>query len=525
MDRDELRAKADRLRGARQFAEAAAIYEQLLRDEPEPFPILNILGTIRLECGDAAAAARWYELSLRGKPGQPLARIRLGAALVALGKPEEALEHIDRAMADRHESAEAHFQRTRALHKLGRLSEALQTLRRAIELQPRDVRFHEEERRILRRCGRLEEAVAAGRRVVELAPRDAFSYANLGLVVADRHDFAAALELLDRAVALRPGDPEILVHKAEVQLLMGDYGSGWALYEERWRTRYRPSGAQYAHLPKWAGEPLARQRLLITPEVGFGDFLMFSRYARLVVDNGGTAVLHAPPSLQQLLSSLGENIEVHCSLGPVPEADLHCPIMSLPHWFGTTERSVPTPIPYLGHDPARSRAWEARLGPRVKPRVGVFWTGAVARGIDNFIHKRRSVEYTVLAKAFRGIPAEFHSLQKESDPQHRAASQAGEFHVEHHGSDMADFSDSAALVSQMDLVISIDTAIAHLAGAMGRKLWVALPFTCDYRWKASGASTPWYPQARLFRQSTIGDWQSVFDGIADELRIEIGAGP
>lgn len=235
--------------------------------------------------------------------------------------------------------------------------------------------------------------------------------------------------------------------------------------------------------------------------------------------------MHAPPSLVQLLSSLGEHIEVHSATGPVPNADLHCPIMSLPHGFATTERSVPAPIPYLRHDPARAQAWQQRLGPRVRPRVGLFWTGAAARGIDNFAHKRRSVEYAVLAKALEGIPADFHSLQKEPDPHHTTAGPTDGFTVMHHGGDIADFSDSAALVSQMDLVISIDTAVAHLAGAMGQKLWVALPFTCDYRWKAVGTSTPWYPQARLFRQPSIGDWQSVFDRIAGELRTEIQAGP
>jgi tetratricopeptide (TPR) repeat protein len=524
MDRDELRAEADRLRNARRFAEAAAAYEQLLQAEPKPFRILNILGAMCLESGDSASAVRWYELSLARKPNQPLARTRLGAALVSLGKSEDALAHIDWAIADRPDSAEAHFQRSRALHRMGRLTEALEVLKRAIELEPRDVRFREEERRLLRRCGFLDEAVVAGRRVIELAPGDALSYANLGVVLADRHEFSAALDLLERASDIRPSDPEILVHKAEILLLMGEYERGWALYEHRWRTRYRPSSPQYAHLRKWAGESLEGQRLLITPEVGFGDFLMFSRYAHLVVERGGIAVLHAPPSLLPLLQTLGGHIDVHSSAGPVPEADLHCPIMSLPHRFGTTEKSILATTPYLSEDTARAQTWAARLGPRVRPRVGLFWTGAAPRGIDNFLHKRRSVAYAVIAKAFQGLPAEFHSLQKESDPHQAAASPTDKFTVKHHGSDIGDFADSAALVAQMDLVITIDTAVAHLAGAMGRKLWVALPFTCDYRWKASGASTPWYPQARLFRQSTIGDWQSVFDRMAEELRIEIHAG-
>jgi len=315
-----------------------------------------------------------------------------------------------------------------------------------------------------------------------------------------------------KTLALRKDDADAQFMTALALLARGDYRAGFEKYEARWRRTGMPP-AKSRGRPLWRGDtPLAHKTLLLHAEQGLGDTIQFARYVPLVAKAGAKIVLEVHTELRALLARLPGAATIVARGEAVPPFDLHCPLGSLPLALRTELESVPADIPYLAADERRMAAWAERLGSRDLPRIAIAWSGNASHIND----RNRSMPFAALAPLF-DAPARFISIQRDVRAGD-AEALAAEKRVIHLGDALDDFADTAAVLSQCDIVITVDTAVAHLAGALGRPVWVLLPFAPDWRWGLSGDTTPWYPTARLFRQSSLGEWNGVIEGVGQELQ-------
>jgi Glycosyltransferase family 9 (heptosyltransferase) len=336
---------------------------------------------------------------------------------------------------------------------------------------------------------------------------------NKGHICADRHRFEEALSCYAAAAALPTLRPEAEFCASLVRLRLGQFAQGWRDYEWRWQqASWVPQRRDFVE-PLWLGkEPLAGRTILLHAEQGFGDTLQFVRYARLVADLGATVVLEVQPALKPLLSGIAGIAQIFARGEPLPRFDLHCPLLSLPLAFGTALGTIPADIPYVRAPAERVAQWQARLGAPRKLRVGIVWAGSA-------VHKNnhnRSIAFDRFRALLSASDVEFVSLQNELGAV-EAAALSGHADVVPLGGELRDFADTAAVVSLLDLVVSADTAMVHLAGALGRPVWALLPFSPDFRWLLGREDSPWYPTARLFRQPRFGDWESVLARAKDAL--------
>jgi len=359
--------------------------------------------------------------------------------------------------------------------------------------------------------GRYADAVAANDSALAAAPEYANAWLNRGKALAQLRRFDEAIASYYEAIALRKDDANAHFNRALAQLTLGRYAEGFADYEWRWRrTGMAPQKSRGR--PLWLGEyPLARKTILLHAEQGLGDTIQFARYAPALAARGAKVVLEVQGELQTLLSRL-DGIDAVIARGEQPPPfDVHSPLGSLPLALKTELLTVPAQIPYLTADAVHVTKWSARIGALSRPRIALTWSGNASHDND----RNRSIAFGRLAPLL-SAPASFVSIQREvrdSD----AAPLAAEKRVTHIGGELDDFSDTAAVLAQCDLVIAVDTAAAHLAGAMGRPVWVLVPFSPDWRWGLDGETTLWYPTARLFRQTTPGDWDGVIARLAAEL--------
>ena len=401
---------------------------------------------------------------------------------------------------------------------LKRLDEALRSYDRALALKPDYVEALTNRGVVLADLKRSDEALQSYDRALALKPDDVEALYNRGTTLngLQRHD--EALEYYDRALALKPEHAQAHWNRALCSLQLGDFASGWAEYEWRWR-RNRPENAKREfRQPLWLGiEPLAGKTILLHAEQGLGDTLQFCRYVRPVAALGARVVLEVQPPLLPLLRRLEGASELRATGAALPAFDYHCPLLSLPLAFKTELASVPSDIPYLRSDAARVEKWRERLGPKMQPRVGIAWSGATGHKND---HNRSLSLAQVLPLLIEQV--QWVSLQKElreADAQLMSAQTP----MRSYGEELKDFADTAALVELMDVVVAVDTSVAHLAGALGKPVWILLPFNSDWRWLLDRDDSLWYPTARLFRQPAIGDWASVIDTVRNELARELGA--
>jgi hypothetical protein len=296
---------------------------------------------------------------------------------------------------------------------------------------------------------------------------------------------------------------------------MGDYQQGWDLYEWRFKTKYLEAHSAAINLPLWTGQSIAGKRILIHSKAGYGDYLMFIRYVPLLKKLGATVIVFAPKPLLSLFSASDTDVQVVDMDGPVPEVDFQCPIMSLPKAFRTTLDTIPADLPYLKAPPEKLAYWRQKLPASEKLRIGLMWSGSPNRNIDKNPLRNRTAPLNAI-RSLLDLPFEFHSLQKEP-LENDAALLSSLTQIHTHQEELGDFSDTAALIDRMDLVISIDTSVAHLAGGLGKPLWVILPYSSDYRWAAESDKTPWYPNATQFRQNAVGDWENVIQRVKQRL--------
>ncbi|MBU6377397.1 MAG: tetratricopeptide repeat protein [Gammaproteobacteria bacterium] len=408
-----------------------------------------------------------------------------------------------------------------SLHLLGviRLAEgdaetARTLIDRAVRLHPGYAEAHLNLGSVYRALGQPREALACYDTALSLRSDLVDAHYNRGLVLHESGELDAALVSYRLAAALRPDHAEALSNSALVHLIRGDLAAGWPLYEWRLATpQFLAAHPQQLPGSRWTGtEPLAGRRILVFCEQGLGDAIQFSRYLPMLAERAGGAgiVVLARPPLHRLLGGLpGVARVIDDTRGE--HFDFHCALLSLPGIFGTTLRDIPSATtPYLAPDAAAVDLWRVRLGDKTLPRVGLMWSGGSVTPI-----KGRSIPLAMLQELL-ALPAEFVSLQKELPAADAAALRALP-QVKHYGDQQRDFADAAAIIAQLDLVISVDTSIAHLAAALGKETWIPLPRVADWRWLEDRSDSPWYPRVRLFRQTTAGDWPAVLAGLTREL--------
>jgi tetratricopeptide (TPR) repeat protein len=514
----KIRAAADlHMRGQRDQARLA--YLALLQAQPGNAHLAKLLGLLEKETGQLPMAARLLALSMALQADFGTA-MHLADVRRQLGEYALAKNCLETALALRPDALEALHQLAITLDQLGDWHGALLAQQRCIALAPDNANLHYNLGRVLHGLGRFDEAAAAYTRALELKPGFVAAAFNRGNSLHEALRLPEAIASFDLALKLKPGDANFHWCRALAALLHGDYQSGWQHYERRWGRDGGESQRQF-DVPQWTGrEPLNGKTLLIHCEQGFGDVIQFARYALDAVALGGKVVFGAPTTLHPLLRSMHPAIKTIVAHSEHPHFDFHCPVMSLPHAFSTTLATVPAPCPYFFADAARVATWQHLLGPQDTPRIGLVWFGNPKHLHDH----RRSITLDALEPVLR-LPLAFHSLQQEARAQDRAA--LARFpQIQSHGPALTDFSHTAALIACLDLVVTVDTSIAHLAGALGKPVWILLHAVPDYRWLTQRSDSPWYPTARLFRQHQRDAWsQAIADlhgALAERFALAMG---
>lgn len=492
------------------IADALANYEQALDAEPRFFDALvNRATTLRLLGRDTDAAGS-YARALAIDPSRVEVWITLGNTFDRLQRHDDALKCWDHALTLRPGAPELLSNRGNALWQLRRPAEALTTYDAALALKPDAAEIHNNRGNALLDLNRPAEALVSFDRALTLKPEYAEALVNRANALRDLNRSSEAIASCDAALALDPDLAEAHWNKGLEQLLIGDFEQGFANYEWRWKragNTPRDFGA-----PQWRDEDVTDKTILLHAEQGFGDTIQFMRYVPLLAGRGAKIVLEVPDSLMPLIGTVDGVIATISRGQQHPPIDLHCPLMSLPLAFGTTLATIPASVPYLRAPAERIEAWRARLPASGKLRVGLVWSGKPTHRNDH----NRSIAFAQLAPLLAVPNIDFVSLQRDVREADAAALLNAEA-VLRPDLDQADFADTAAIIETLDLVIAVDTAVAHLTGALAKPLWPLLPFCPDWRWLLDRTDSPWYPGARLFRQPRIGDWDGAIANVAEAL--------
>jgi len=470
------------------------------------------------QAGRFGEAEQMYLRVLRQTPRHADALHLLGVVAAQTGRPKEAIASIKRAIAIAPKAGVYHANLGNAYQDCDQTRDALAANQKAAALDPRDVGAMNGLGTALRKLDELQAAENAFRRAVELAPATAAFHANLGNVLESRGQYQAAREAYDKAVRLSPNSAEHQWGLALQELRLGDYANGWNRYEWRWQMASYKVPRWNRPEPLWDGSDLAGRTILLHMEQGYGDNVQLIRYVPLVKARGGGIMMTTLDPLLRLFRTIPEADAVYRETEPVPPFEVHAPLMSLPRIFKTTVETIPATVPYLHLAPADVAAWAERIsamGPGLK--VGLCWAGKPSHGND----RNRSMSLATLNPLATVGGVHFLRLHKGPSPQSREC----DLKPLDCTADLADFADTASLVMNLDLVITVDTSIAHLAGALGKPTWLLLPFVADWRWLLDRTDSPWYPTIRLYRQSTPGDWKSVVERVGNDLKAKMIGAP
>lgn len=498
--------------------EALKVFDKAVQLKPLDADLWRNLGNVLIDMGRAAEAILSFQHAIKLNPRHWDAANKAGRLLYQSRRFEEALVCFDLCDELQPNDFPTLHWRALTLHKLRRLEQALADNERALALDPTSADICNNIGSVLRSFGRNEESLPWLERSLKLQPNSRAFLTNKAVSLVELRRFDEAFAAYRQAMALEPGHAGPVWNLALLQMLTGDFEAGWAGREARRGipdlSFHYPKFSQ----PMWRGkEPIDGKTILINFDEGLGDTIQFARYVPLVAELGARVILVVQDALYPSLSGLkGVSLCLPLSTSERPAFDFYCPVSSLPLAFGTKLETIPSQIPYLPA-PARSRvrAWEERLRPRQRLRVGLAWSGNPEHENDH----NRSIPLRLMARIMDAA-ATFVSLQKDPRPEDVATL------LEHPEivdltAHLTDFAETAALVSCLDLVITVDTSIAHLAGALGLPTFILLPFTPDYRWLLDRDDSPWYPTVRLFRQSETREYGSVFDSVRTELLAKI----
>jgi Tfp pilus assembly protein PilF len=462
-----------------------------------------------LQQNQLAEALRCYQEIVRLEPGCFEAQAQSGALLHQAKRHAEAALCLQAALKLQPRFANLNLLLGSVYKEMGRYEEAARCCQREAVLAPNNADVHYNLGLVWQNLDRTHDALAAYQRAVELRPQYVDAWINLGCVQRSLGQPEAARKNFETAVRLAPDHAEAHWELATTCLALGDFERGWPEYEWRWRqpdfTAQRLSLSQ----PRWDGRPLDGQRILLYAEQGYGDAIQFARYASLVAARGGTVLLGCSAPLQGLLATVPGVAEVVTQFARLPPFAVQAPLMSLPGIFQTTLATVPAQVPYLILPPtvAPNAATDA-----ARPRVGIVWAGRPTHRNDRF----RSVSLAVISRLLGQVDCDWFSLQA-GPPSAELAELVAAGKIANWGAGFNDFLDAARAVASLDLVVTVDTAVAHLAGAMGKPVWLLLPYEAEWRWLIARPDSPWYPTMRLFRQRQPGDWSEVIERVIAAL--------
>lgn len=509
----ELLRQAHELREHGAADEARRRCREILATDAQHVGALNLMAALAADAGDADGVARWTRSVLELEPRSAAAYYTLGRLQQAEGRFAEAEASYRRSLGIEEANARAHNNLGCVLQLQGRLDEALVSFRRAISLDASLPQAQQNLATITRDRGALEAAAEGYRRAVAANPADSLACSDLGNVYRELGMHAEALASFGEAIRRDPANAEAHFSRAFELLLSGDYRQGLEEFEWRWKVKGLNAPMRAFQQPLWDGRALPGGTLLLHAEQGLGDTLHAVRYAAGAAKRCRAVLLECQSDLAPLLGSVAGVAKVVDQGAPLPPFDAHLPLMSLPRIFGTTRETVPWDGPYIRAAAERIEGWRPVAAVPARLKVGLVWAGRPQQGDD----RKRSISLAMLAPLARASGVAFFSLQKGPAAAQAAAPPAGMKLVDA-GAGLRDFADTAALLSHLDLLVTIDTSAAHLAGAMGRPTWVLLADVPDWRYQLEGERTPWYPTMRLFRQGRDGEWAAPIERLAGALQ-------
>ncbi len=495
-------------RALRRFDDAVASYRRALALKPDFAAALHNLGLALQQQGQLGAAQRAFEQALQLAPDDTDALFNLGNVLTARGEMEKAVDQFLKVVAKAPHYVAAYNNLGVALGKLGRPDLAAECYRRVLALQPANAAAHNNYGQLLAGRDELAPAAECFNKALASDPLYVDAHVNLGNVLLEQGRPQDAHQSFERALALDPAHESAHWNDGLALLVAGDLGTGF----RQWR--WQVAAAKRFATQEWHGEELQGATILIHAEQGFGDIIQFARYLPLVARRGGRILLEAPSELQRLLSGIEGVEQVLATGSPLPHFAWQAPLLSLPVAFGTELATVPAATPYLRADPLAVSEWRRRIAhPALK--VGLVWAGRPEHNRD----RHRSLPLAQLSPLAAVEGVAFFALQKGAAAVSEAERAPPSMKIEILDPLLGDFADTAAAIMALDLVISVDTSVAHLAGALGKPVWLLLPFAPDWRWLEAHSDSPWYPTARLFRQSEPQRWESVVAAVVEALKV------
>jgi len=488
--------------------EAIANYQRAIAIEPNYADALHHLAYALIGQGKLASAIAYYDRALALQPDLAETDLALGSWLSNQDKLDVALAFCQQAIQKLPASAQARCNLGIVLQKQGKIEDAIACYQQALSLKPDFPEALNNLGKAFEEVGKMAEAIDCYRRAIELKPGYLNPLNSLASALHDRGFFADAITCYSQAVKFNVGHPESHLNLGLALLLAGDFQRGFCEYEWRLLVQQKQFPRHNFQQPVWDGKDLQGKTILLCPEQGLGDAIQFIRYADLVKQKNGRVIVWCLPQLQHLFAQVSAIDGLIVNPEDAPDFQVRAQLMSLPHILGTTLETVPAKIPYLAPPPG----WECSIENTPNLKVGIVWSGNPKNSQNNV----RSLPLNLLTKLLDIPGADFYSLQKEMTADEIALLE--QMPVSDLSSYLHDFADTAAAISALDLVISVDTSVAHLAGALGKPVWIFLCFVPDWRWMLQREDSPWYPTARLFRQSTAGDWEGVLEQASFALR-------
>lgn len=538
---------------AGRLAEAEGFYRQILIAHPKQPDALHLLGVLAMQVGRLDVAIDLINQAISQRPDFPAALSNLGSVYQAAGQFEDAIRTLQRAVQIQPDLFQAWGNLSNAFHSVGRYVEAIRSAERAISIQPANPIAHNSLGSALRLSGHPREAMAEYEEAIRLNPNYAEAHCNLGNALRELNRTDEAIACFQKSISLQPGSPEVLnnlagafeeqgktdeaiatygesiqakpdfylAHQNLGILLLREqrFAEGWEEFEWRLHDPELVGVLSGIDLPHWDGSPLNGKRILIVTEQGFGDTFQFLRYLPQVLERGGQVVFRCQPELRGVLKNIAGVDEWSWRTDPPPKCDCVVPLLSLPRLLKVNASTMPSAGSYIPVDPESSARWKDKLGARkARLRVGLAWSGR-AEFANN---QRRSISLAELSPLAEFSEIEFFSLQKGPAAEQLASSP---IQLRDEMPAISDFAETAGLMDQLDLIITVDTSVAHLAGAIGKKVFLLLHHVPDWRWFEGRDDSPWYPSMRLFRQDKLGEWGEPVQKLVVALREELRQTP
>jgi len=494
---------------------AAGCLTKALKIRPEYADAHNNLGLAHKDMGALNEALKCFKRAITLAPDYLAARNNLGMVLRTMGRPDEASPHFEHALARNPNYAEARNNLGNALRDMGKLDEAQAEYERALSINPEYAEAHSNLGNIYKDKSMFGEAIASYERALSLKPDFATACFNIGTVYQETGRHNEAMDYYERTLKLDPGYGDALWNQSLLYLLKGDFDKGWKQYERRW-VKLGPHGF---NKPLWDGSDLTGKTILLHCEQGLGDSLQFIPYAALVKQRGGKVLLACPKPLTRILETAPGIDQLITEGQPLPDYDCQSPLVSLPLIFNTDLDTIPANVPYLAAPPDQTAAWAERLKSCKGKKVGLVWAGNPRKyhAESNAVDRRRSMRLEQFAPLAEIPGIDFISLQKDG-PAEQAINPPPGMNLIDFMDEVSDFTDTAAIIANLDLVIGVDTSVVHLAGALAKPVWMLSRFDGCWRWLLDRSDSPWYPTMRIFRQPKAGDWTSVVENVRAALK-------